>query len=273
MPENQQNRAALPIGIFDSGIGGLTVVRAIKKCMPKEKIIYFGDTANLPYGDKSKRTLIKYSLRIVNFFLSQGVKAIVVACNSATANAWEEIEANITERVLAFNVIDPVVNKIAFETYSNIGIIATQSTTRSEFYIKKFHTINKSLKIFSLATPLLVPIIEEGLTESKIAELALSHYLKQKQIQHIDTLILGCTHYPVIYNQINAFYRGKVNIIDSPMIVARYIKSNLLNNDLLNTAAPNVKEDFFYVSDYTPGFEKMAKQFFGKKIKWEQLSL
>ncbi len=273
MPENQQNKATLPIGIFDSGIGGLTVVQAIKKCMPKEKIIYFGDTANLPYGDKSKRTLIKYSLEIVNFFLSQGVKAIVVACNSATANAWEEIEANINERVLAFNVIDPVVNKIAFEVHSNIGIIATQSTTLSKFYTRKFHNLNKYIKISSLATPLLVPIIEEGLAESKIAELALSHYLKQKQIQHIDTLILGCTHYPVIYNHISAFYKGKVNIVDSPIIVARHIKDNLLKNRLLNTTSPNIKEDFFYVSDYTPNFEKMAKQFFGKKIRWEQLSL
>lgn len=267
----QSNQQA-PIGVFDSGMGGLTVMQSIKKCMPNEKVIYFGDTAHLPYGDKSKETLIKYSLDIVDFFLKQGAKAIVVACNSATSNAWDEIVKRVEGKALTFNVIDPVVNKVAYELHSNMGVIATQATINSKFYNKKLRKLNKHIKVSSLATPLLVPIIEEGLAKSEIARVTIEHYLTNKSLQNIDSLILGCTHYPIIYNQINNFYQGKINIIDSPLIVANDIKYQLRKNNLLNIQ-PVEAEDLFYVSDYTKNFENMAKNFFGKKINLEQLSL
>ncbi len=270
--ERFQNDYQAPIGIFDSGMGGLTVMKSIKKCMPNEKTIYFGDTAHLPYGDKSKDTLIKYSLNIVDFFLEQKAKAIVVACNSATSNAWDEIVKRIGNQALVFNVIDPVVNKVAFELYSNIGVVATQATINSKFYNKKLRKLNKHIKISSLATPLLVPIIEEGLAKSEIAKLTIEHYLTHKSLQNIDSLILGCTHYPIIHNQVNHFYQGKVNIINSPLIVANDIKYQLSKNDLLSKNSLS-EQDLFYVSDYTKSFENMAKSFFGRKINLEHLSL
>ncbi len=267
-----QDNPHAPIGIFDSGMGGLTVMQAIKKCMPNEKAIYFGDTAHLPYGDKSKETLIKYSLNIVDFFLEQKAKAIVVACNSATSNAWDEIVERVGDKALVFNVIDPVINKVAFELHSNLGVIATQATTNSKFYNKKLRKLNRHIKISPLATPLLVPIIEEGLAKSDIAKVTIEHYLNNKTLRNIDSLILGCTHYPIIYNQVNAFYQGKVNIINSPLIVANDIKYQLDKNSLLNPDT-STTEDLFYVSDFTKNFEHMAKNFFGKKIKLEQLYL
>ncbi|MFV0237289.1 MAG: glutamate racemase [Flavobacteriales bacterium] len=267
-----QNNQTAPIGIFDSGMGGLTVMQSIKRCMPSEKTLYFGDTAHLPYGDKSKETLIKYSLDIVDFFLKQKAKAIVVACNSATSNAWDEIIKRVDNQALVFNVIDPVINKVAYELHSNIGIIATQATINSKFYNKKIKKLNKHIQVSSLATPLLVPIIEEGLVKSEIAKVTIEHYLTNKSLRHIDSLILGCTHYPIIYNQINNFYQGKVNIINSPLIIAHDIKHQLNKHNLLNEQ-PGFKEDLFYVSDYTKNFETMAKNFFGKKINLEQLSL
>ncbi|MFV0531133.1 MAG: glutamate racemase [Flavobacteriales bacterium] len=267
-----QNKYNAPIGIFDSGMGGLTVMQSIKKCMPNEKVIYFGDTAHLPYGDKSKETLIKYSLDIVNFFLEKKAKAIVVACNSATSNAWDEIVKRVGNKAFVFNVIDPVINKVAFELHSNIGVIATQATINSKFYNKKLRKLNRHIKVSTLATPLLVPIIEEGLAKSEIAKVTLEYYLTNKALQNIDSLILGCTHYPIIYNQVNHFYQGKINIIDSPLIVANDIKYQLSKNNLLNNH-PISEQDLFYVSDYTKHFENMTKNFFGKKINLEQLSL
>ncbi len=261
-----------PIGVFDSGMGGLTIMHAIKKIMPNERTIYFGDTVHLPYGDKSKDALVRYSLNIVDYFLEQNAKAIVVACNSATSNAWNEIVKRVNGRALVFNVIDPVINKVAYELHSNIGLIATKATVNSKFYNKKLRKLNKHIVVSSLSTPLLVPIIEEGLSKSKISKVTLEHYLTNKSLKNIDSLILGCTHYPIIYKQVDSFFQGKVNIIDTPLIVANDIKCQLKNNDLLNQENI-INEDLFYISDFTKSFENMAKEFFGKKINLEQLSL
>lgn len=261
-----------PVCVFDSGMGGLTVTHAIKRLMPNEPIVYFGDTAHLPYGDKSKETLVRYCLEIVDEFLSRGAKAIVVACNSATSNAWDEIVERVGDKAMVFNVIDPVVNKVAYELHSKIGLIATQATVNSRFYNKKLRKLNKHIKLSSLATPLLVPIIEEGLAKSDICKITLEHYLRHKNLQGIDALILGCTHYPIIYDSINNFYNGKVKIIDSPTIVAHDILYQLKKNNLYNDTG-EITEDLFFVSDYTKHFESMAKKFFGRKIQLKQLSL
>ena len=261
-----------PIGIFDSGIGGLTVAKAIKNALPDEQIIYFGDTKHLPYGDKSKETLVSYSLQIVDFLIKQGVKAIVIACNSASAMAFEEVKAY--SNVPVYNVIDPIVDYIEIhrETSSNVGLIATKATVNSNVYSSKIENCCIGVKTCSLATPLLVPMIEEGFYNDKISSTIISNYLEDKTLKGIDTLILGCTHYPLIESEIDNYYKGKVNILNSANIVADRIKSLLFKTDLINKEG-NFKEDHFYVSDFTPSFEKTAKIIFSNKINLEKVIL
>ena len=261
-----------PIGIFDSGIGGLTVAKAIKNTLPNEQIIYFGDTKHLPYGDKSKGTLVSYSLQIVDFLISQGVKAIVIACNSASAMAFEEVRDYSS--VPVYNVIDPIVDYVEShrEISNNVGLIATKATVNSKVYSSKIENCCVGVKTSALATPLLVPMIEEGFHNDKISSTIISNYLGDKTLKGIDTLILGCTHYPLIENEIDNYYNGKVNILNSANIVAWKIKDLLTKSGLLNKERCE-GEDHFYVSDYTPSFEKTANIIFSDNINLEKVVL
>ena len=261
-----------PIGIFDSGIGGLTVAKAIKNALPNEQIIYFGDTKHLPYGDKSKDTLVNYSLQIVDYLINQGVKAIVIACNSASAMAFDEVKVHSS--VPVYNVIDPIVDYIEEHrnTSSNVGLIATKATVNSKVYSSKIENCCIGVKTSSLATPLLVPMIEEGFHNDKISSTIISNYLGDNTLKNIDTLILGCTHYPLIENEIDNYYMGKVNILNSANIVADKVKSLLLKTGLINKDKC-IEEDHFYVSDYTPSFEKTAEIIFSNKINLKKVIL
>ena len=261
-----------PIGIFDSGIGGLTVAKAIKNELPNEQIIYFGDTKHLPYGDKSKSTLVGYSLQIVDFLIEQGVKAIVIACNSASAMAFEEVRDYSS--VPVYNVIDPIVDYVEShrEISNNVGLIATKATVNSNVYSSKIEKCCVGVKTCSLATPLLVPMIEEGFHDDKISNTIIANYLGDKTLLGIDTLILGCTHYPLIETEINKYYDGRVNILNSANIVAEKISKLLLKSDLLNKEEC-IGEDHFYVSDYTPSFEKTANIIFSDNINLEKVVL
>lgn len=261
-----------PIGIFDSGIGGLTVAKAIKNTLPDEQIIYFGDTKHLPYGDKSKETLVGYSLKIVDFLIKQGVKAIVIACNSASAMAFDEVKKYSS--VPVYNVIDPIVDYIEKheDTSSNVGLIATKATVNSNVYSSKIEDCCIGVKTSSLATPLLVPMIEEGFHDDKISNTIISNYLEDDVLQGIDTLILGCTHYPLIEKEIDNYYAGKVNILNSANIVADKVNKLLIKSCLLNKEE-SIREDHFYVSDYTPSFEKTANIIFSDKINLEKVIL
>ncbi len=261
-----------PIGIFDSGIGGLTVAKAIKNSLPNEQIIYFGDTMHLPYGDKSKSTLVSYSLQIVDFLISKGVKAIVIACNSASAMAFNEVEKYSS--VPVYNVIDPIVNYIESnrQISKNVGLIATKATVNSNVYSDKIESCCIGVTTTSLATPLLVPMIEEGFHNDKISETIISNYLGDKTLTGIDTLILGCTHYPLIESEIDDYYNGKVNILNSANIVADKVKELLHDSGLLNKSK-EVKKDHFYVSDFTTSFENTANIIFSDKIHLEKVSL
>jgi len=261
-----------PIGIFDSGIGGLTVAKAVKTALPNEQIIYFGDTKHLPYGDKSKETLVGYSLQIVDFLISQDVKAIIIACNSASAMAYDEVKAYST--VPVYNVIDPIVDYVDNhqEVSKKVGLIATKATVNSKVYSSKIEQCCVDVKTTSLATPLLVPMIEEGFHNDKISNTIIDNYLADKSLEGIDTLILGCTHYPLIENEINAYYNGEVNILNSAKIVAHKIKDRLSEANILNLDTA-IGEDHFYVSDYTPSFEKTAEIIFSEKINLEKVFL
>lgn len=260
-----------PIGIFDSGIGGLTVANAIKNVLPNENIIYFGDTEHLPYGEKSKEAIQSFSKKIITFLVEKKCKIIVIACNSASSVADKSV-TNIAGKTSVFNVIDPVVIEVAkICSENNIGVIGTKATISSGIYERKIKEIRSSAKINSLATPLLVPMIEEGFINETISNTIIANYLSNKKLANIDHLILACTHYPLIQQEIKDYYKGNVNVIDSANIVAKYIAKQLKEADLLN----NVKstKHHFYVSNYTESFEKSAKFFFKEMITLEEVNL
>jgi glutamate racemase len=259
-----------PIGIFDSGIGGLTVAKAIKKILPDESFIYFGDTAHLPYGDKSKELIAHYAIRITEFLLKEkNCKAIVIACNTASAAAYESLRDTYKGSVPVINVIDPMIEEvIADEEIHKVGIIATKTTVGSGVYQEKFSRRKPSLQYSALATPLLATMIEEGFYNNSISEAVLGEYLHDNALSGIDALVLACTHYPLIKKEIQDFYHGKVKIFDSAEVVARKLKWILEKENLV---CRNKKlEDQFFVSDYTASFEHATKIFFSQEIKLER---
>lgn len=257
-----------PIGIFDSGVGGLTVAKEIKRLLPHEDLIYFGDTKHLPYGEKSKDVIIEYSTKITNFLLQQNCKAIVIACNTATANALNEVMQSVNGKVPVIDVISPVAEKVAYEIHNNVGVIATKATVNSGLYKKSIRKQNKWIKVDELATPLLVPAIEEGFKNHPITHAIIYNYLSNNKLKNIETLILGCTHYPLLIDEIKQYYGNRVRVIDSPNIVANHLKIILDKYHLLNDNNPKPNYHF-YLSDLTKNFEKISKKFFGKTIDLE----
>jgi glutamate racemase len=255
-----------PIGVFDSGLGGLTVAKAISQILPAEHMIYFGDTAHLPYGDKSKETIVQYATQIADFLLQKECKVIVIACNSASANAYDEIVKMVGGKVSVFNVIDPVVDYVVETEYKQIGVIGTKSTIDSNTYLNKIHARKKGVFVSSLATPLFVPMIEEGFIFDDISNAIIRTYLSRHEISGIESLILGCTHYPIIKHQINKYYNFEVDIIDSGKIVATSLKSLLTQNNLLNDSSALPPRYDFYVSDFTHYFSLIGKMFFEEEI-------
>jgi glutamate racemase len=257
--------SSLPIGIFDSGIGGLTVANAIRKILPNEQLIYFGDTAHMPYGDKSPEAVKFYSLKIAKFLLDKKCKVIVIACNTASAHAFHELVHFLGDQVPIINVIDPVVDLMVQKgNAQKIGVIGTKSTIRSDIYARKFKAADHEIQVSSLATPLLAPMIEEGFFNNNISKTVINSYLSSSKLKKINSLILACTHYPLIKEEISAFYKGNVNIINTAEIVAQHVKDRLCELKLLNVGLG--KKHQFFVSDYTPSFEKSTRLFFGEKI-------
>jgi glutamate racemase len=260
-------QANAPIGIFDSGIGGLTVTRAIRRLLPQEDIIYFGDTAHMPYGDKSTEAIQAYSIKIVNFLLSQECKAIVIACNSASSAAYKLLREYVGNRALVINVIDPMVEYVATHyAGKKVGLIGTKQTVRSNVYKKKIDDLRKGIQLQAMATPLLAPMIEEGYAGHPIMAQVIGDYLQKAAFEDIEALILGCTHYPLIKEMISNYFENKVAILDSSEIVAKTVKQKLGSFGLEKTGALSGEAQFF-VSDYTPAFEEMTDIFFGEHAK------
>ncbi|MCF8294701.1 MAG: glutamate racemase [Bacteroidales bacterium] len=254
-----------PIGVFDSGVGGLTVAHAIRNLLPQESLIYFGDTAHLPYGDKSPESIRHYSEKIAGFLLDKGAKVILIACNTASALAYEHVQEFVGNRAKVFNVIDPVVESLAgLPNLHKLGIIGTKGTILSNSYPQKISMQYDDIEVISLATPLFAPMIEEGFIFDDISNAVIRSYLSYPAFESMDTLILGCTHYPIIKNQIRKFFNFKVRVIDSGQIVAHQIKDHLLESGLASTAGK--AEHQFFVSDYTEMFEKISEMFFEEKI-------
>ena len=269
MNQNSQ----FPIGIFDSGVGGLTVANAIRQILPEEEIVYFGDTLHLPYGDKSAESIRSYSVRIAEYLLEKKCKLILIACNTASALAFAEVLDSVKNRALVVNVIDPVIDHVCYDdSIKKIGIIGTKATINSGAYKIRLVQKNSRLDVKSLATPLLVPMIEEGFIYDDISNAIIRAYLVKDELSSIDTLILGYTHYPIIKNQIAKYYDFKVQVIDSATIVANYVKKLLRDNNILNTnEKPGAYQ--FMVSEYTEYFEIISRMFFEEKIALQKINL
>lgn len=249
-----------PIGIFDSGVGGLTVAHAIKQILPGESIVYFGDTAHLPYGDKSAESIQYYSHRITEFLLEHNSKVVLVACNSASASAFDSLKTEFHEKAILLDVIDPVVDYISTRNFRKIGVIGTKRTISSGTYEQKIREKSLTTEVISMATPLLVPMIEEGFIFDDISNAIIRAYLSNESLNGIEALILGCTHYPIIKNQISKIFNFDIEVVDSARIVSMILREALEKKGLLNDSG-KVK-DMFFVSDYTTYFEKIARMFF-----------
>ena len=258
----------LPIGIFDSGIGGLTIARSITDLMPKEKIIYFGDTLHLPYGEKSKQKIQNFSLKIVNFLIQKKCKAIIIACNSASSFSIEYLQKKIPAKnnIILFNVIDPIIDYVGKLNFGhNIGLIGTRATINSRIYEKKINKLKKNHLLISLETPLLAPMIESSFYNESIKTKIIASYIKNDKLKNIDSLILGCTHYPLIESEIKQLYKSKVEIINSLKLTSKKVIEKLTEKNQLATRKKKIKHEFF-VSDLTKSFQESAKLFFKKKI-------
>lgn len=255
-----------PIGIFDSGIGGMTAAKAILRHLPNENLVYFGDTAHLPYGDKSTAAIQAYSIKICNMLLQQQCKLILIGCNSASAAAFDLVKEYIGSKAKVMNVIDPVVEFIK-DRYENtkIGLIGTKQTVQSHVYKKKVDALDQKIELASLATPLLAPMIEEGFVNNSISQTIINNYLNDPLLNDIKALILGCTHYPLIKDQVNHFFNGHTDILDGSEIVARSLEAWLTQHYLLNKKGGSQHQ--FFVSDYTASFEASTRIFFGEQIQ------
>lgn len=261
-------KAEHPIGIFDSGIGGLTVANAVLKTLPKESLIYFGDTAHLPYGDKSPETIIRYCTAITDFLLKKEVKLIVIACNSASSVAFEHVqELAAQHQITVVNVIDPIVQYISKHKYKKVGIIGTRATIGSQIFPQKIQLKNPQVQVQSLATPLLAPMIESGFIKGNISNAVVENYLDDPILQDIEALVLACTHYPLIKKEIEQYYQNcgkKVEILATNEIVTQYIKNILEDEKLISTQEHN--EHHFFVSDYTDTFVETTRLFYRKEV-------
>lgn len=254
-------KSKLPIGIFDSGIGGLTVARQIHRVLPGEDLIYLGDTARVPYGTKSPSTVVRFACEDTNFLLQQNVKAVVVACNTCSAWALPMLEKKF--EVPVFGVILPGVRAALQKTHTRrIGIIGTSATIRSKAYSNGILARCESAEVFARACPLLVPLVEEGWTNHPLTRSILREYLAPILRHRIDTLILGCTHYPLLKRSIRAVVGKKISLVDSAESCARYVKERLEHLKLLNhKKGTGIIQPF--VTDEADRFAELAERFLG----------
>ena len=258
-------KATQPIGVFDSGLGGLTVFKEILKILPNEDIIYFGDTGRTPYGPRSKDIIIEFSRQDANFLIEQNVKIIVVACNTASAQALDEIRGEYDIEMIG--VIEPgAVSAVRATRNGKIGIIGTAGTISSDSYARTINSLDPKIKAFSLACPLFVSLVEEGYIEKEATRLIAEDYLATFKTNGIDTLILGCTHYPLLKSVIHDVLGRDIVLIDSAEETAQVVYKKLIEFNLLREKTAKVSHKF-YVSDFPERFHQVARHFLGDKIQ------
>ena len=247
------------------------MAHAIKQILPGESLVYFGDTAHLPYGDKSAESIRYYSGKITEFLLDHNAKVVLVACNSASASAFDTLKKEFQDRTIIIDVIDPVVDYLSTRDFRKIGVIGTKRTISSGTYDQKLKEKAPGTSVVSMATPLLVPMIEEGFIFDDISNAIIRTYLSNETLSGIEALILGCTHYPIIRNQISKFFNFNVEVVDSARIVSLILRETLEKNDLLCDSGK--VQDQFFISDYTTYFEKIARMFFEGEINLKKADI
>ena len=260
------------IGIFDSGLGGLTVARAIMATLPGYDIVYFGDTARTPYGSKSRETVSRYAIENTHFLMENGAKIVVIACNSASSVATKQLTGKFT--IPLFEVITPAAElSVSVSTKTRIGVIGTRATINSGIYEEKIKKINPAAKVYSAACPLLVPLVEEGWLKKPETRMIIKKYLVPLKARQIDTLILGCTHYPLLKDDIQRKIGKKVSVIDSSLAVAANVKAYLDQHPETDANLSRSGKADFFVSDITDHFEKIANSVLKQKISLNHILL
>lgn len=256
-----------PIGVFDSGVGGLTVAAALMRALPGETILYLGDTARLPYGTKSEQTVARYTQTNVDFLAARGVKAIVVACNTASALALPHLDTDLP----VWGVIEPGARAAVAATRGRVGIVGTESTVRSGAYARALRERRADLEVFVQACPLLVPLVEEGWLDDPVTEQVAARYLEPLLAQRIDTLVLGCTHYPLLTPLLGRLAGPDVRLVDSAAAVAGEVVADLARLGL--AAGERSGQDQLMVTDAADRFENLARRILGRELELELVDL
>lgn len=259
------------IGVFDSGLGGLTVLKEIKKILPNEDLVYFGDTARVPYGPRSKETIMKYTFQAINFLLTKDVKAIVIACNTATARSL--VEAQEKYDIPIIGVIEAGARTAAASTKNGkVGIIGTEGTIKSKAYNTEIKKIDRRIKVYGKACSLFVPIVEEGWANTEVARLTAKEYLKDLEEKGVDSIVLGCTHYPLLKRTIGEEVGMEVKLVNPARETAIDLKNILIERNLLNTKE-ELGECKYFVSDINVKFPSIAREFLKTKIEVEKVEI
>lgn len=256
------------IGIFDSGVGGLTVYKEIRKKMPKESIIYLGDTENFPYGNKEKEEIIEIAIKNVEILIEKQVKAIIIACGTATSQAIDVLKGRFDIPIIG--VIEPTVQYVKEKNYKKIGIIATEGTIKSKAWERKLKKNNSDIAIISKACPMLAEIAEEGKAQSKEGRKIIKEYMKPFKEKNIDKIILGCTHYPIYEKIIREELKYEVELINTGVMVAEYLENYLSINNLKSNKFD--KEEKIYLTKPEKEFEIIAKNIMNEEINIEKIN-
>ena len=256
---------SLPIGVFDSGVGGLTVVRALMERLPLENLVYFGDTARVPYGIKSVATIGHFTEQITDFLMMRGVKMLIIACNTMAAVAGEIVRARAAA-VPVLDVIDAGARAaVAGSRGRAIGVIGTPTTINSNAYARRMHALDRAVRVYSQACPLFVPLVEEGWLEHPVTRMTAQEYLKPVLAEHVDSLVLGCTHYPLLKPLLMDVVGREVRLVDSAITVAEQAAQTLQRLDLANTGEQHA-DARFCVTDIPLRFQTIGERFLGRSL-------
>ena len=261
-----------PIGVFDSGVGGLTVAREIMRQMPQERIVYFGDTARVPYGSKSQETVLRYSRQIIRFLKTQGVKAIVIACNTASACALETVKQELDIPIIG--VIYAGARTAAEATHNGkIGVIGTEATIRSGIYTREMQKLRPDIEVIGKPCPLFVPLVEEGLFHDSVTDEIASRYLSSLKEKYIDTLVMGCTHYPLLMNKILKYTPPGVRLVPQGEYVAASLRDYLTRHPEMECRLSRQGECRYLTTESAEKFNETAMLFMHEKVAAENISL
>ena len=259
------NKDDRPIGVFDSGLGGLTVLNDLAKSFPNQSYIYLGDLANLPYGNKSKNNIIKCSVSCANFLIEKNVKGVIIACNTSSSYAYKKLKDSLS--IPVYDVINPCAESVSKSNLKKIAIIGTEKTIESNLYFDIIQSFNKKIQIYNVACPLFVPIVEEGLENSSIATSVINMYLKNLKKLDIQGLVLGCTHYPVLIKSLKSYFNNSIKIFKSGKALADKYEETCASVHNKN----NPVKIKYYVTDLPDRFVKYGNKFSFQKIKKAEL--